>query len=61
MDADCPQFLNVLRVCDFPDVLGLLAPRSLTIRGGPEKVRDRVRQIYVAAEASKKLEIEVAN
>lgn len=61
MNADCPQFLNVLRVCDVPDVLGLLAPRPLTIRGIPDIVRDRVRQIYAAAEASQHLEIEVAN
>ena len=61
MNADCPQFLNVLRVCDVPDVLGLLAPRSLTIRGVTEKLRDRVQKIYAAAEASKNLKIEVTN
>ena len=33
MDAHAPQFLNVLRVCDVPDALGMLAPRSLTVLG----------------------------
>jgi len=29
MDADAPQFLNALRVCDIPEVFGMLAPRPL--------------------------------
>ena len=33
MDAAAPQFLNILRVCDVPTALGLLAPRPLTIIG----------------------------
>lgn len=31
MDPAAPQFLNVLRVCDIPEVFGMLAPRPLTI------------------------------
>jgi hypothetical protein len=46
---DAPQFLNVLRVCDVPEVLGMLAPRRLTIQG--EKAQDfkKVHAIYAAA------------
>lgn len=50
MDADAPQFLNVLRVLDVPEALGLLAPRPLTLSGNAA-VRDRVAAIYAAAGA----------
>ncbi|MFH1719695.1 MAG: prolyl oligopeptidase family serine peptidase, partial [Planctomycetota bacterium] len=53
MDAEAPQFLNVLRVCDIPDVLGMLAPRTLTIYGNPDLL-GKVGQIYAAAGASAK-------
>ncbi|HEV2970784.1 MAG TPA: prolyl oligopeptidase family serine peptidase [Pirellulales bacterium] len=33
MDSTAPQFLNVLRICDVPEALGLVAPRPLTIVG----------------------------
>lgn len=45
MDADAPQLLNVLRVCDMPDVLGMLAPRPLTLNADSK----RVASIYTAA------------
>jgi dienelactone hydrolase len=58
--AEAPQFLNVLRVCDVPDVLGMLAPRVLTVYGvshpvdgGHDKVLEKVAEIYTAAGASK--------
>ena len=35
MEADAPALLNVLRVCDIPDVLGMLAPRPLIDLRGP--------------------------
>jgi cephalosporin-C deacetylase-like acetyl esterase len=31
MESSAPQFLNVLRVCDVPETLGLLAPRPLRL------------------------------
>ena len=31
MDSSAPQFLNVLRVCDVPHAMALVAPRPLTI------------------------------
>ena len=52
MDAKAPQFLNVLRVCDIPDVFGMLAPRPLTIVGGKGDLLTKVAQIYAAADAA---------
>ena len=31
LDPDAPQLLNVLRVCDIPESLGLIAPRPLRL------------------------------
>jgi len=36
--------LNVLRVCDVPDALGALAPRSLTISGLNLEAEQKVSQ-----------------
>jgi len=55
MDAEAPQFLNVLRVCDIPDALGMLAPRTLTIYGGSTAFSGKVSEIYTAAGAATKL------
>jgi cephalosporin-C deacetylase-like acetyl esterase len=52
---DGPIFLNVLRVLDIPDALGLLAPRPLTLVNAKDKAFDRTVQIYRAAGAEKKL------
>jgi len=51
--AEAPQFLNVLRVCDVPDVLGMLAPRPLTIYGDGGGPLEKVAAIYAAAGAPK--------
>jgi dienelactone hydrolase len=53
--AEAPQFLNVLRVCDVPDVLGMLAPRPLTIQGGEAEPLKKVTAIYAAAGAGDRL------
>jgi len=55
MDAKAPQFLNVLRVCDIPDVLGMLAPRPLILRGWTGDAPARVARVYAAAGALDKL------
>jgi len=55
MDDEAPQFLNVLRVCDIPDVLGMIAPRKLVVHSGSAVRLDKVRKIYSAADASAKL------
>lgn len=53
MDAGSPQFLNVRRVCDVTDVLGMLAPRPLTIYGDAGDALEKVSAIYTAAGAPK--------
>ena len=55
MDPKAPQFLNVLRVCDAADVLGMLAPRPLTVHGGDAKRLAKVATIYAAAGSADKL------
>jgi len=52
MDPAAPQFLNVLRVCDVPEILGLLAPRPLTILGDVGPPWSRTAAIYAAAGAA---------
>ncbi len=46
---EAPQFLNVLRVCNVPDVLGMLAPRPLTVHGGDGEAMKKVAAIYASA------------
>jgi hypothetical protein len=61
MAPDAPQFLNILRVCDVPDMLGALAPLPLTIVTKEENAAlERVHKIYEAANANKGLRLEVA-
>ncbi|HNR99870.1 MAG TPA: prolyl oligopeptidase family serine peptidase [Planctomycetota bacterium] len=56
MDPGAPAFLNVLRVCDIPEALGLLAPRPLVLRGAASALVERVRAIYRAAGAEAALD-----
>jgi hypothetical protein len=49
MAPEAPQFLNVLRVCDIPDILGMIAPRPLAIHGGADEPLKKVAGIYAAA------------
>ncbi len=53
---DGPIFLNVLRVLDIPDALGMLAPRPLTLINAKDKAFDRTAQIYQLAGAAEKLQ-----
>lgn len=53
---DGPIFLNVLRVLDIPDALGLLAPRRLTLINAKDKVFDRTAEIYRLAGAADKFQ-----
>lgn len=57
MAAGAPQLLNVLRVCDVPDALGLLAPRPLTILASPADDFARTSAAYAAAGSAEKLNI----
>ena len=52
-----PQLLSALRVCDIPDVFGMLAPRTLELWSADEKMSERVRGIYAAAAASERLSV----
>jgi dienelactone hydrolase len=53
--AEGPVFLNVLRVLDVPQALGMLAPRPLTLVNAKDKASDRTAAIYKAAGAEDKL------
>jgi hypothetical protein len=55
MDDSAPALLNVLRVCDIPDAVGMLAPRPITLVGNDPEWFPRVASIYRAAGASDKL------
>jgi hypothetical protein len=57
MDNAAPQFLNVLRVCDVPDALGLIAPRRLRIVAPNADEFTRTTAVYAAAEAEDRLTI----
>ncbi|HUV65043.1 MAG TPA: prolyl oligopeptidase family serine peptidase [Sedimentisphaerales bacterium] len=52
-NAEAPQFLNVLRVCDVPDALGMLAPRPVTVYGDGGDTLEKVAEIFTASGASK--------
>ena len=58
MAPESPRFLNVLRVCDAPDVLAMLAPRSLRIVDGNQESFKRTAQGYAAAGASGSLKLD---
>lgn len=58
MDESSPALLNVLRVCDVPDVLGALAPRALSIHGLNAEAGETLSRIFKAAGASEKLRLE---
>jgi dienelactone hydrolase len=49
---DGPIFLNVLRVLDIPEALGLLAPRPLTLINAKDKAFDRTAEICKRAGAA---------
>lgn len=55
MADGAPQLLNVLRVCDIPDALGLLAPRPLTLVGADAAAFSKTKSAYGAAQAAERL------
>jgi hypothetical protein len=50
-----PTFLNVLKVLDIPEALGLLAPRKLTLINSSDQAFNRTEEIYKIAGAADKL------
>ena len=57
MDPEAPQFLNVLRTCDIPDIIGMLAPKQVVLLADRGILTDKVRQFYEAAGAPTQLTI----
>jgi hypothetical protein len=55
MDSSAPELLNVLRVCDVPGALGLVAPRPLTIIGSSGDQFAGTRAAYEAAGMKERL------
>jgi len=55
MAAEAPALLNVLRVCDVPDALGLIAPRPLAIVGSPADDFSATMAAYATSGATEKL------
>ena len=53
---DGPIFLNILRVLDIPEALGLLAPRKLILVNAHDKAFDRTVEIYKLAGAESMIE-----
>ena len=58
MEDSAPALLNVLRVCDIPDALGMLAPRPLILAGDQMDWALKVATIYRAAGAADKLVVQ---
>jgi dienelactone hydrolase len=54
-DPAAPVLLNVLRVCDLPDALGMLAPRPVTIAAKQSDWTRKAAAIYETAGARDKL------
>lgn len=52
MDPPAPQFLNVLRVADVPELLGLLAPRPLLVFSSDERLK-KTSAIFAAVPGAK--------
>jgi dienelactone hydrolase len=50
-----PIFVNILRVLDIPEALGLLAPRPLTLINAKDAAFDRTEEIYRLAGAADKI------
>lgn len=55
LSDDVPQFLNVLRIGDIQDALGLIAPRSLLIVGSTPAAFSRTEEAYRKADAASNL------
>jgi cephalosporin-C deacetylase-like acetyl esterase len=53
---DGPHFLNVMRILDVPEALGLLAPRPLTVHSD-DKAFERTAEIYKRAGAADKFKL----
>ncbi|MFO1497712.1 MAG: hypothetical protein U1G07_04845 [Verrucomicrobiota bacterium] len=57
-DPGAPALLNVLRVCDLPQALGMIAPRPVTLAGEPSSLSETVASIYRAAGAADRFQLQ---
>ncbi len=55
MDSAAPPLLNILRVCDVPEMLGMLAPRRLQLANGDTALTRKVRDLFAAAGVEERL------
>src|SRR5262249_8459808 len=55
MERGAPQFLNVLRVCDVPVALGLIAPRPLLVKDADAEGFASTKAAFAAAGAQDRL------
>jgi hypothetical protein len=55
MAPNAPALLNVLRVCDIPEALGMVAPRPVTVLETGRSWTRKTAEIYKAAGAADKL------
>ncbi len=58
MDSSVPPLLNILRVCDIPHSLSLLAPRPLTIHHAPKASFQFTTDVYQSAGTPAALQIQ---
>jgi dienelactone hydrolase len=58
MVESAPALLNVLRVCDIPEAMGMLAPRPITFVGHELDGGEKVTAIYRAARAADKIKFQ---
>ena len=61
MDSKAPQLLNILRTCDIPEIIGLLAPRPVAIMGISGHKLKRVKRLFHLAGAIDNLVIREDN
>jgi dienelactone hydrolase len=57
MEDSAPALLNVLRVCDIPEVVGMLSPRPVTVIGASGSWNQTPAQIYSSAGAAEKFSV----
>jgi len=58
MDNSAAPLLNVLRVCDVPEALGLLAPRPVTVVGPAANCEETAAALYRSAGAPEKFTVQ---
>jgi pimeloyl-ACP methyl ester carboxylesterase len=58
MESTAPVLLNVLRVCDVPEAVGMLAPRSVRLLGPVQEWSQRTAALYRSAGAGDRFAVE---